>query len=104
MTHDQKLKRIEELTDAPDVIEFYALVREVEEFERTEYPMEMPSIAGAMRFRREQMLENQKQISMRAGMSLNRWKQLESGKIQPSMADARKLYAIGIPESVLLQP
>jgi transcriptional regulator with XRE-family HTH domain len=55
-----------------------------------------------MMFRRDQMQETQREISLRAGMSLNRWKLLERGAVEPSIADARKLYAVGIPACVLL--
>jgi hypothetical protein len=102
MTHAEKLKRIETLMAAPDVIELDALTAEVEAFEREAYPIPLPTIPEAMKFRREQMGENQREISLRAGMSLNRWKHLESGKNEPSIADARKLYAVGIPASVIL--
>jgi DNA-binding XRE family transcriptional regulator len=103
MTHAEKLKRIEMLMASPDVIELDALVADVEAFEKLAYPIDPPTIAEAMKFRREQMGENQREISLRAGMSLNRWKHLESGKNEPSIADARKLYAVGIPASVILQ-
>jgi antitoxin component HigA of HigAB toxin-antitoxin module len=102
MTYAEKLKRIETLMDSPDVIELDALAAEVEAFEKVAYPIDPPNIAEAMKFRREQMGENQREISLRAGMSLNRWKHLESGKNEPSIADARKLYAVGIPVSVIL--
>jgi len=84
------------------VIEFHALAAEIDAFERETYPIPPPTIPEAMTFRREQMLENQREISLRAGMSLNRWKLLESGKCEPSIADARKLHAVGIPASVIL--
>jgi len=87
---------------SPDVIELDALMVEVEAFEKKAFPISRPTIATAMKFRRDQMGENQRQISMRAGMSLNKWKHLESGKNEPSIADARRLYAIGIPADVLL--
>jgi len=103
MTHAEKLKRIETLMASPDVIELDALYADLEAFEKVAYPIPRPTIADAMKFRREQMGENQKEISVRAGMSLNRWKHLESGKNEPSIADARKLYAVGIPASVILQ-
>lgn len=102
MTHAEKLKRIETLMASPDVIELDALTAEVEAFEKEAYPIPLPTIPEAMLFRREQMGENQREISLRAGMSLNRWKHLESGKNEPSLPDARKLYAVGIPASVLL--
>lgn len=103
MTHAEKLKRIETLMASPDVIELDALAAEVETFEKVAFPIDPPTIAEAMKFRREQMGENQREISLRAGMSLNRWKILESGKVEPSIADARKLHKIGIPASVILQ-
>lgn len=103
MTHAEKLKRIETLMASPDVIELEALSVEVEAFEKEVYPIPLPTVSEAMKFRREQMGENQREISLRAGMSLNRWKHLESGKNEPSLPDARKLYAVGIPASVILQ-
>lgn len=102
MTHAEKLKRIETLMASPDVIELDALTSEVEAFEKVAYPIDPPTIAEAMKFRREQMRDNQREISLRSGMSLNRWRILESGKVEPSIADARKLYAVGIPASVIL--
>jgi hypothetical protein len=102
MTHAEKLQRIETLMASPDVIELENLAAEVDSFEREVYPIPPPTVAEAMKFRREQMQENQREISLRAGMSLNRWKHLESGKCEPSIADARKLYAVGIPASVIL--
>lgn len=102
MTRAEKLQRIETLMASPDVIELENLAAEVDSFEREVYPIPPPTVAEAMKFRREQMQESQREISLRAGMSLNRWKHLESGKNEPSLPDARKLYAIGIPASVLL--
>jgi HTH-type transcriptional regulator/antitoxin HigA len=102
MNHAQKLKRIETLMASPDVIELDALTAEVAAFEREHFPIEPPTLGEAMKFRREQMQENQQEISLRAGMSLYRWKHLESGKFETSIADARKLYAVGIPASVIL--
>ena len=87
----------------PLVCEFHELAAEIDAWERLRFPIALPSIGSAMNFRRNQMGENQKEISVRAGMSLNRWKILESGKVEPSIADARKLYKIGIPASVILQ-
>ena len=104
MNHAQKLKRIETLMASPDVIELESLAAEVEAFEKEAYPIPLPTIPEAMKCRREQMLENQREISLRAGMSLNRWKHLESGKCEPSIADARKLHAVGVPASVILRP
>ena len=102
MTHAEKLKRIKTLMASPDVIELDALTAEVEAFEKETYPIPLLTIPEAMLFRREQMQENQREISLRAGMSLNRWKHLEIGKNEPSLPDARKLYAVGIPASVIL--
>lgn len=102
MKHAEKLSRIETLMASPDVIELDALMQEVDAFERATYPISTPTIAESMKFRREQMGENQREISLRAGMPLNRWKHLESGKNEPSIADARKLYAVGIPAAVIL--
>jgi DNA-binding XRE family transcriptional regulator len=102
MTHSEKLKRIETLMASPDVIELDAIFAEVEAFEKLAYPIPLPTIPEAMKSRREQMGENQREISMRAGMSLNRWKHLESGKNEPSIADARKLYSVGISAYVIL--
>jgi antitoxin component HigA of HigAB toxin-antitoxin module len=102
MTHAEKLKRIETLMASPDVIELDALTADVEAFEKEAYPIPLPTIPEAIKFRREQMGENQREISLRAGMSLNRWKHLESGRNEPSIADARKLYSVGIPASVIL--
>lgn len=87
----------------PLVCEFHELATEIEAWERLRFPIALPSIGSAMNFRRNQMGENQKEISVRAGMSLNRWKLLESGKVEPSLADARKLYAVGVPASVILR-
>lgn len=103
MTHAKKIERLEELMSEPLVCEFHELAAEIDALERQRYPFALPSIGTAMNFRRNQMGENQKEISTRAGMSLNRWKILESGKVEPSIADARKLHKIGIPASVILQ-
>ena len=102
MTHTQKLERIETLMASPDVIELDSLSSEVAAFEREHFPIAPPTLGEAMKFRREQMRENQKEISVRSGMSLSSWKALESGKNQPSMKDARCLYAVGIPAAVIL--
>lgn len=101
MNHAQKLKRIETLMASPDVIELDALTAEVAAFEREHFPIAPPTLGEAMKFRREQMQENQREISLRSGMSLYRWKHLESGKFEPSMKDARCLYAVGIPAAVI---
>ena len=103
MTHAEKIKRLEELMIEPLVCEFHELAAEIDAWERLRFPIALPSIGSAMNFRRNQMGENQKEVSVRAGMSLNRWKILESGKVEPSIADARKLHKIGIPASVILQ-
>lgn len=87
---------------SPDVIELDALAAEVAAIEKLAYPIDPPTLAESMKFRREQMGENQREISLRAEMSLSSWKNLESGKNYPSLADARKLYAVGIPASVIL--
>ena len=102
MTHAEKIDRLEDLMRDSIVIEFHELAAEIEAYEREKYPIPLPTIPEAMLFRREQMGENQREISLRAGMSLNRWKHLESGKNEPSLPDARKLYAVGIPASVIL--
>jgi antitoxin component HigA of HigAB toxin-antitoxin module len=102
MTHAEKLKRIETLMASPDVIELDALSADVEAFENEAYPISLPTIPEAMRFRREQMGETQKEISNRAGMSLAIWRGLESGDYRLSLKDARKLFAVGIPASVIL--
>lgn len=104
MTHAQKLQRIESLMASPDVLELELLAAEVAAFEKATFPAALPTVAQAMKFRREQMRENQREISLRAGISLNRWKHLERGKNAASIADARKLYGIGIPPDVLLAP
>jgi HTH-type transcriptional regulator / antitoxin HigA len=101
MTHSEKLERIEMLMSSPDVIELDALTSEVAAFEREHFPIAPPTLGEAMKFRREQMRENQKEISTKAGMPLSSWKALESGKNQPSMKDARCLYAVGIPAAVI---
>jgi hypothetical protein len=103
MKYAEKIKRLESLMTDPLVCEFHELAAEIDAFERLRFPIALPSIGSAMNFRRSQMGENQKEISVRAGMSLNRWKILESGKVEPSIADARKLHKIGIPASVILQ-
>jgi hypothetical protein len=103
MTHAEKIKRLEALMTEPLVCEFHDLSAEIDAWERLRFPIALPSIGSAMNFRRHQMGENQKAISVRAGMSLHRWKILESGKVEPSIADARKLHRIGIPASVILQ-
>ena len=87
---------------SPDVIELDALAAEVAAFEKLAHPIDPPTLSESMKFRREQMGENQREISLRAEMSLSSWKNLENGKNAPSLADARKLYAVGIPASVLL--
>ena len=102
MTHAEKINRLEDLMRDSIVIEFHTLAAEIDAFERETYAIPLPTIPEAMLFRREQMQENQREISLRAGMSLNRWKHLESGKNEPSLPDARKLYAVGIPASVIL--
>jgi antitoxin component HigA of HigAB toxin-antitoxin module len=101
MNHSEKIKRIETLMASPDVIELDALTAEVAAFEREAYPIQPPTLAEAMKFRRDQMRETQKEISMRAGISLNRWKLLEKGML-PSLNDARGLYSVGIPAQVIL--
>jgi antitoxin component HigA of HigAB toxin-antitoxin module len=103
MTRSEKLKRIETLMASPDVIELDALSAEVEAHERKMFSMETPTVAESMRFRREQMGETQKEISVRANITLARWRRLEAGEVQPSITEAKRLYAIGIPAKVLLQ-
>ena len=101
MNHAQKLKRIETLMASPDVIELEALSAEVETFEKEAYPISLPTIPEAMKFRREQMLESQREISLRAGMSLKRWRGLENSSYTPSFMDAKKLCSVGIPANVI---
>ncbi len=87
---------------SPDVIELDALTADVAAFEKLAYPMTPPTLADVMKYLREQMGETPKEISMRAGIALSSWKHLENGKNAPSFADARKLYAVGIPAGALL--
>jgi HTH-type transcriptional regulator/antitoxin HigA len=102
MTHAEKLKRIEILMASPDVIELEALTAEVTAFEKEHFPIEPPTLLEAMKFRRDQMGETQKEISARAGMTLSGWKRLEAGEVSPSITEAKRLYSVGIPASVLL--
>jgi len=104
MTHAEKLARIEVLMASPDVIELDALSTEVEAFEKQAFPVPAPTLAEAMKFRRDQTGETRKQIATRADIPLSHWKWLESGNWQPTFDDAKRLYAIGIPASVLLAP
>ena len=69
MTNAEKLKRMA----SPDVLELNALVDEVEAFEKTACPVPAPTLPEAMRFRRDQMAETQREMLARAGMSLARW-------------------------------
>ncbi len=102
MTHAEKLARIKTLMESPDVVELDALIAEVDEYEKIHFPIDPPTLPESMKFRRDQMNESQREISLRAGMSLERWQLLEMGMSGPSIDDARRLYAIGIPASVLL--
>ncbi|MFM2243048.1 MAG: hypothetical protein RLZ97_1903 [Verrucomicrobiota bacterium] len=102
MTYEEKLKRIEELMGCPEVIELAALTAEVEAHEAANHPLPAPSLAESMKFRREQMGESVEEISTRAGLPPVVWKRLETGEWVPSMTEARKLHAVGIPASVLL--
>jgi len=100
MTHSEKLERIRMLMSSPDVMELGTLISEVAAYERVHFPVALPTLGEAMQFRRMQMGETQKEISMRAGISLNRWKLLEKG-MPPSLKDARCLHAVGIPADVI---
>jgi hypothetical protein len=100
MTHSEKLERIRMLISSPDVMELGTLISEVAAYERVHFPVALPTLGEAMQFRRMQMGETQKEISMRAGISLNRWMLLEKG-MSPSLKDARCLHAVGIPADVI---
>ncbi len=103
MTHEQKLKRIETLMASPDVIELDALTAEVEAYEKEHFPIvDPPTLPEAMRFRRDQMGETQKEISARAGMTLAGWRRLEAGEVSPSITEAKRLYSVGIPAGATL--
>ena len=84
------------------MIELDALIADVAAFEKLAYPSRPPTLTDVMKYLRKQMGETKKEISMRAGMALSSWKHLENGKNAPSFADARKLYAVGIPAGALL--
>jgi antitoxin component HigA of HigAB toxin-antitoxin module len=102
--HGEKLKRIDELLQSPDVRELDALTAEVEAYEKERFPIAAPTLSEAMKFRRDQMGESPEEISQRAGMPPWIWKRLEAGEWSPSITEARKLHAVGISASVLLGP
>lgn len=97
------LQRIDELLETPDVREFHELLRQVETIDRQLPPVELPSVAAAMAFRRYQMMETVAEIAARAGVTPEQWEQLENGAIELDMAAARKIHTVGIPSDVLLQ-
>ncbi len=103
MSHQEKLNRLEELMTEPLVCEFHQLSNEIEKFERETLKFEPPTIPEMMLFIRDQRSETQRETSARSDMSLNRWKALESGKIEPSIKDARSLYKAGVPAKLLLK-
>lgn len=100
--HKEKLFRISLLMDSPDTRELEKLTAEVSEYEKKLFPIDPPTLAMAMKFRREQMGETIEQIANRAQISVRLWGLLESGHTDWSMDMARKLYAVGIPANVLL--
>lgn len=102
MTYAEKLKRIETLMASADVVELETLSADVAAFEKEHFPIEPLTLPEAMLFRRNQMGETQKEISARAGMTLAGWKRLEAGEVSPSITEAKRLYSVGIPASVLL--
>jgi HTH-type transcriptional regulator/antitoxin HigA len=103
MTHAQKLKRIEALLDSPDVVGLHRLIIETSEYEREHYPIPLPTIAEAMRFRREQMGETRVEIAERAGLDVRVWSLLEDDEVDDlTISEARKLFTIGIPAEVIL--
>ena len=104
MNHAEKLKRLEALMTEPLVCEFHELAAEIDAWERLRFPIALPSVGSAMNFRRNQMGETQKEISARANMTLAGWRRLEAGEVSPSITEAKRLYAVGIPASVLLGP
>ena len=102
MTHAQKLKRIHELIESPDVIELWKLSAEVAAYEKKTYQIPLPTIAEAMRFRREQMGETRVEIAERAGLDVAEWIYFEDEDgDHMTMDEACKLFAIGIPAEVL---
>jgi len=103
MTHAQKLKRIHELIELPDVIELCKLSAEVAAYEKKTYPIPLPTLSEAMRFRREQMGETRVEIAERAGLDVIVWSLLEDDEVEDlTISEARKLFTIGIPAEVLL--
>lgn len=104
MTHAEKLARIEVLMASPDVIELEALAAEVEAFEKQAFPVPHATLSESMKFLRDQTGETQKEISARAGLPIRVWKGLENFGWSPSINQAKRLHAIGIPASVILAP
>jgi antitoxin component HigA of HigAB toxin-antitoxin module len=102
MTHAEKLNRIKTLMESPEIIELDALAPEAAFQEIKRLPIDPPTLAEAMKFRREQTGETAGQIAKRAGIPARLWGLLESGHTDWTMSMARKLHAIGIPASVLL--
>ena len=103
MNHPAALARIRELLDHPAVQELNELSQQVAAYEAKHHPLPLPTLAEAMKFRREQTGETVKQISGRASLSVATWYDLELGNWTLDLEEARKLHSIGIPAEVILQ-
>lgn len=103
MTHPAALARLDELVKDPAVVEYHELLASVQAYEAKHHPITLPTLAQAMRFRREQIGETVTQIAVRAFIHPTVWKWLESDDFELTLETARKLHSIGIPADVLLQ-
>lgn len=100
--HTAKLNQLDQLMQYPALIEFYSLLREVEEHENS-IPRPVVTLGQAMKFRRTQMGESVAQIAKRAGIPPCAWKALERDEHPLNLNLVRCLAAIGIPLETILQ-
>jgi DNA-binding transcriptional regulator YiaG len=99
-SHDYNVSRMMELLEHPAVMEYHEVASAVDAFERT-IKITPPTLAEAIKFRRDQSGLTQKKMAELCGIPVARYKALELGD-DCGMKEARKLAAIGIPASVIL--
>lgn len=81
-----------------------SLTNAVVEYEKRKYPMQLPTIADAIQFRLDQLGKNAAWLAKQEGFARSRVSEILNGKREPSKAQMRTLYALGISADVLLQP
>ena len=111
-TYEAVMKRIDALfsetdenTDPSDprLLELDLLSELVEEYEKTVYPIEVPSLASVILYRMHEMNISQKDLASLLGMTAPRLCEILSGKKEPTYQQARQISSkLGIDADIVL--